>query len=63
MYHDQHEVKTFISWVTYIYIYIYIYNFFKKESKLPKTSQSFILVLEAKQINSGVTLESSSIKV
>ncbi len=38
-------------------------NFFKKERKLSRTPQTSFLMLEAKQINSRATLESSSIKV
>ncbi len=36
-------------------------NFFKKERKLSKTLQISFLMLQAKQINVGATLESSPI--
>jgi hypothetical protein len=38
-------------------------NLFKKERKLSKIVQTFVIMLEAKQINSSATLESSYIRV
>jgi hypothetical protein len=50
------NIKDNILWVFFSY-------FLKNEKKESNTIQTFFLMLEAKQINSKATIESSSIRV